>query len=599
MSLPVGTLQSGELSSAHAILQILEGEGVEYIFGVPGGPLTGFFEALQQRKTIRFVLAKHEAAAAFMAAAYARVSRTLGVCCVTSGPGATNALTGIASAYADSIPVLLLTGQVATHVFGKGAIQESSALGTDLVELFRPVTLQSVMFPAVSRIPDITRAAIRVALTGRRGPVHLSMPADMLTRPVHCPPLSPGQYRARSTPIDREGLTEVAQLLVAAERPCLLVGNGVALSGASAELLRLARTEGIPVATSPKGKGVFPENHELSLGVFGFGGHERAEKYLETAGVDVLLVIGSSLNEFVTNGWSAKLSPKIAFVQLDIDPRVIGRNYPVDLAIVGDAHASIAHLNELLAASTPTRARERKREPLAALRASTARYLAPDGLDDDRSPLKPQRLIRELRSAMPDKVPLFVDNGTSIIWASHYFEAREPGCYFIDLGFAAMGSAVAGVVGGALATPGGRAVALVGDAAFAMHGMEVHTAVELRLPIVWLVLNNAGHGMVHQGETLMHGGNLGTSSFRVPLDSAALARSLGAEGVRVESPSELRHALHRALTIAGPTVIDALIDVNELAPTLVRRAQTLAEFFAMRRKTDPPTSQRPPPSERH
>jgi len=580
-----------ELPAAHAILQILEAEGVEYIFGIPGGPLTGFFEALQQRQTIRFVLAKHEGAAAYMAAAYARTSGTLGVCCVTSGPGATNALTGIASAYTDSLPVLLLTGQVATHVFGKGAIQESSSFGTDVVSLFRPVTLESAMFPAVGSVPSVLRSAIRTAMSGRRGPVHLSMPADFLGRPVTYQALLPEQYRPRSALVDRTAIARAAQLLARSERPCLLVGHGAALSRATAELVHLAERERIPVATSPKGKGVFPEQHPLSLGVLGFGGHELAEKYLEAGNVDVLMVVGSSLNEFVTNGWSVKLEPKTALLQLDLDERVIGRNYPVDLGLVGDARASLAELNAELAHIDTKRTRSE--EPLAELRATTPRYLTAAALEDESAPIKPQRLMRELRQAMPDEVPLYVDNGTSIIWASHYFEARKPQTYFIDLGLAAMGSAVCGAIGGALAAPCRRSVALVGDAAFAMHATEVHTAVELRLPVVWVVLNNGGHGMVHQGETLMKGENLGTSLFRVAIDSAALARSVGAEGVRAESPAELRAALQKALASDGPTVIDAVIDPHELAPTLVRRAETLARFFAMRRRTDPPPAVRP------
>ncbi len=584
-----GTIETMELPAAHALLQILESEGVEHIFGVPGGPLTGFFEALQERNKIRFVLAKHEGAAAYMAASYARVRGTLGVCCVTSGPGATNALTGITSAYTDSIPVLLLTGQVATHVFGRGAIQESSAFGTDVVELFRPVTLQSVMFPNVGRIPDIVRMAIRTALTGRRGPVHLSMPADMMARPVKHFAIPPEQYRPHSTPIDRQAIARAAELLAAARRPCLLVGNGVALSNASEELLTLARAYRIPVATSPKGKGTFPENDPLSLGVLGFGGHELAEKYIESADVDVLVVVGSSLNEFVTNGWSLQLRPRTAFIQLDIDPRMIGRNYSVDIAMVGDARASLAELSlHLDALGEPGEPREQ--DPLASLRTTTPRYLAAHALSADNVPLKPQRLISELRAAMPDDAMLFVDNGTSIIWASHYFEARRPNTYFIDLGLAAMGSAVAGVVGGALGAPGRRAVALVGDAAFAMHGMEVHTAVEQRIPAVWVVLNNGGHGMVHQGETIMRGKTFGTSLYRVPINAAGLARALGANGVRVETASDFRQALSQALVADGPTVIDAIVDPTEMAPTLVRRAKTLAEFFALRRTTDSPPS---------
>jgi acetolactate synthase-1/2/3 large subunit len=203
---------------------------------------------------------------------------------------------------------------------------------------------------------------------------------------------------------------------------------------------------------------------------------------------------------------------------------------------------------------------------------------------------------------MPEDAMLFVDNGTAIIWAGHYFEARRPRSYFIDLGLAAMGSAVAGVIGGALAAPTRRAVALVGDAAFAMHGAEVHSAAEQGLPVVWVVIDNGGHGMVHQGETIMKGTSFGTSLFRVPLDVTGMARALGASAVRVSTPEELKAALARAMLATGPTVIDAVVDPDELPPTLVRRAQTLAEFSAMRRRTDPPTtvppttsSLRPPP----
>ncbi len=570
-----------ESTVIRALLQILEEEGVKYVFGVPGGPLTALFEAMRERGKIRLVLAKHEAGAAYMAAAHARVTRTLAVCCATSGPGATNALTGVASAFADSLPVLVLTGQVALNVFGKGAIQESSPFGLDVVELFRPITKFSAMLSSVERSPDLVRSAIRAALSGRRGPAHLSLPADLLKRSLSHVALKPGQYRSRSVGVDRDGVARAARLLADAKRPCVLAGHGVALSDGAGALLEFARSLRIPVVASPKGKGVFPESDPLCLGVLGFGGHELAEKYFESGGIDVLLVVGSSLNEFVTNAWTIPLRPSHALIQVDVDPDMMGKNYPVDVPILGDASTTLRALatQTLSLSHFPI---ERDDSAIALLRETTPRYLATSAIDSDAVPLKPQRLIRELREAMPEDAMLFVDNGTSIIWGTHYFEARRPDTYFIDLGLAAMGSAVAGVVGGALAAPRRRAVALVGDAAFAMHGFEVHTAVEENLPIVWVVLNNAGHGMVQQGDTLMHGHDLGVSAFRRPLDLAAMARSVGAQGVRVESPAELRRALHHALEREGPTVIDAIVDANELVPTLVRRVQTLAKYFELR-----------------
>lgn len=591
-----------QLPAAEALLDILESEGVEYIFGVPGGPLTGLFEAMADRRKIRLVLAKHEGGAAFMAASYARVSGKLAVCCGTSGPGATNALTGVASAHADSLPVLLLTGQVSTAVFGKGAIQESSAFGIDLVQLFKPITKLSAMLPSAARIPDTVRAAIRTATSGRPGAVHLSMPADMLRQPIRYQSLHPGQYRTSAQPVDLDAVEQAARLLATAHRPMLLAGHGVALGRAADALLELARAFQIPVATSPKGKGVFPEDHPLSLGVLGFGGHELAERYLRAPDLDLLLVVGSSLNEFVTDAWTLPIGAQ-RLVQIDIDPTVIGRNFPVEVGIVGHAAAALRELTERAARiasdtlrSTPPASHSRvPLDPLRELRRITPRHLAPEALESDSVPLKPQRLVRELRAAMPGDALLFVDNGNSILWGTHYFEVRRPYTYFIDLGLASMGSAVAGVVGGALAAPGKPAVALVGDAAFAMNGFEVHTAVEQRLPIVWVVLDNGGHGMVHQGDTLMKGRDLGVSLYQVPIDAAAMAQSVGARGVRVKSPAEFRAAITEALALGEPTVIDALIDPKEVAPTLVKRVESLARFFSQYRESMAATGSYPPP----
>jgi acetolactate synthase-1/2/3 large subunit len=214
------------------------------------------------------------------------------------------------------------------------------------------------------------------------------------------------------------------------------------------------------------------------------------------------------------------------------------------------------------------------------VRETTPRYLTPEAIESDAVPLKPQRLMKELREAMPDDALLFVDNGTSIIWGVHYFEIRSPHTFFVDLGLASMGSAVAGVVGGALGAGGRHVVALVGDAAFAMNGFEVHTAVDERLPIIWVVLNNNGHGMVRQGDQLMRGRDLGASQFKFPLDSAGVANALGARGQRVVTATALKQALAEALAYDGPTVLDVVVDREEVPPTLARRVQTLAGFMA-------------------
>jgi acetolactate synthase I/II/III large subunit len=613
-----GSAGAIETTAAHAILDILEAEGVRFVFGVPGGPLTGLFEAMHERGSIRLVLAKNEIGAAFMAAAAARVTRSLAVCCATSGPGATNALTGIASAFTDSLPVLLLTGQVARFVFGKGAIQESSVHGIDVVDLFRPVTKLSAMLPDVSRTPDILRMAIRTALSGRHGPVHISMPADIISRPVRYEPLQPRAYRPiGAASIDPDAIDAAARILASAKRPCVLAGYGVSRSNAYDVLLDFAHTLGCPVATSPKGKGVFPEDDPLALGVLGFGGQGQVERLLASGAPDALVIVGSSLNEFVTNAWTVDVHQETARIHIDIEGESIGRNYPIDVALVGDARAT---LKELLARVRALGAPSRRGVPWKGLSNAPPPVASPSSVDQEQ--LGPEAVIKELRDAMDDETMLFVDNGSAIVWATHFFEARRPDTYFIDLGLSCMGSAVAGVIGAAIAAresevrpkagrhpegaqaevrpkagrhpegavPEGdrlqprprRAVALVGDAAFAMLGSEVHTAVEERLPVVWVVLNNGGHGMVHHGDKLMKGKDLGVSLFRTPIDCAGWATALGATGVRAETPAEFRSAIREALRADGPVVIDAVVDPTEVPPTLGRRVEALRVFFGSR-----------------
>ncbi len=559
----------------HQILEQLEREGVTHIFGVPGGPLSAFFDALRSHPRLRYVLARHEAGAAFMANAHARVRGGLAVCCVTSGPGTTNAITGVAGAYADSLPVLYLTGQVATRMFGLGAIQESTWHGVDVVDILRPITKLSAMVVTAPTGMSLLRHALRTAMTGRRGPVHVNLPADLARMPVPYEVREPAGYRPHGVSVARSADIELAaRRLAGAERPVLFAGHGVAMARAEASLLQLAEALDAPVVTTPKGKSVFPEDHPLSLGVFGMGGHARADRYLEND--DVILVVGSSLNEFASSAWSQRLCASVAFIQADIDPTQIGKNYPADIALVGDAGATI---DALLAALPSTAPGRRTRALLSGLAREVPRWEQPEQMSSEATPLSPPRVITELRAAMPEDALLFVDTGNASLWACHYFEVRQPGTYFIDMGIAAMGSAVAGVVGGALAAPGRRAVAITGDAAFAMHGFEVHVAVELGLAVVWVVLDNAGHGMIQQGEQMAFGQEAGFYGFRHPINAAKVAHGLGAVGIEVSDVPGLRRALREALAADRPTVINAQIDPAIVAPTLDRRARSVAEFL--------------------
>lgn len=559
---------------ANAVFDAIERDGTDTVFGVPGSAITPLYQALKGRRRMRHVLAKSEAGAGFMAYGYAAVKRSIGVAMATTGPAATNLITPAACALADSVPMLLLTGQNATGYLGRNATQDSTVLGVDTTAMFRHVTRFSINVPSGAVAQRMIDRALREAHGGRSGPVHVSIPVDVQKQQLTSTADLGGRPSA-SRPVDLDAVGEALALLSQARQPAILAGHGVIAAEAWQPLLRFASRLRIPVATTPKAKGAFPESHPLSLGVLGLGGHPRAERYLLGGGCDVLLVLGSGLGELSTNHFDPRLSPRRALVQVDIDAGAIGRSYPVDLPVVGDLRAV---LEAMLARAIDT-GEDRSlapEDPLAELRAAVPAVLGSDGLEGADSPLKPQRMARELEHALGSDGHLWVDIGTSILWAGHYLRCDRPGTYHLPLGFASMGTALAGAIGAKLAAPGAPVIALVGDGAFGMNGLEVHTAVEAEVPVVWVVANNGGHGMVYHGERMVFGEDLGQSRWRGPMDICGVARALGAEAVRVDSGSSLRSALERALRARGPVVIDAMIDAEEVPQPLAQRAQAVA-----------------------
>jgi acetolactate synthase-1/2/3 large subunit len=573
-------MPSSPLRVVDLLVQHLRLAKVTHLFGVPGGAITPLYQALAEQSSITPVLTKHEAGAAFMADGYARVRRSLGVCCTTSGPGATNALTGIACARADSVPVLLLSGQVALHTFGKGAIQDSSPHGVDVVRLFETVTKLSALLPSAASAPAIIQSAIRAALTGRQGPAHLSLPPDVLQQPVSGEAAPLRQYAPPARTCDPTAIEHAARALSTARKPCILAGFGVDASCAWDELRAVAEALSVPVATTPRAKGVFPEDHSLSIGVFGVGGHPQAEAYLCGADVDVLLVVGSSLGELQTNGWDRRLQPRRSLIQIDIDPREIGKNYPVEIGIVGDARQSLVQLLAELRCTPWSTWTERTCDAMRTHKLRVGRYLEPGKCDSESTPLKPQRLIRAMQRILPDDTLFFVDIGNAMLWFPHYYEMRRPASYVINFGLGTMGYAVSAAIGGKLAAPDRPVVALAGDGAFAMQGMEIHTAVEHGLPIIWIILNDGGFGMVDHGESLLAGKQISPARYRQNIDVAGVAESLGAIAHRVSSPTEFEEALRAALGCGAPCVIDARIDRAEVPPMLRVRAESLKRMFA-------------------
>jgi acetolactate synthase-1/2/3 large subunit len=564
-----------ECRAAEYLVEALGDAGVRYMFGVIGGTVFPLFTATVGRRT-QIVMAKHEAGAAFMADGYARASGGLGACVGTSGPGATNLITGVAAAFADSIPILVFTGQVATKSFGRGALQESSSEGVDVVDVFKQVTRYSTLAFRADRLPAIWHKALRMALGGRPGPVHLSLPADVQEQPVQrAGKMIPTIHRTRT--YDRAAIREAGLHLLRARRPAILAGHGVILSGAWEELRTIAQALDIPVATTPKGKGVFPEDHRLSLGPFGYSGSPLAQWYLLESGVDVLLAVGTSLSEWGTLGWDRRLQPSEALLHVDIDPYEIGKNYRVTVPVIGDAKSGLTELCYEIRRQQQRYLHWRRGKEKLEPPADRPRFLNAATMDSDAVPIKPQRLIRDLQEALPRDTLVFVDGGANRSWAIHYWQSVYPRSFFCATGMASMGFGVAGAIGGKFAMPDRVVVSITGDGGFLMNGMEVSTAVHYGMQVIWVILNDAGYGMAYHALRMM---NLPDVATRYPrVDCARVAEGLGAQAFRIREPGQINRGLiHTILESGRPTVLDVEIDPDEVAP-FGGRLETLGSYF--------------------
>ncbi|OGP95552.1 MAG: hypothetical protein A2157_16475 [Deltaproteobacteria bacterium RBG_16_47_11] len=569
-----------KIKAADLLIKYLEQEGVEYVFEVPGGVLEPINNALYESKKITPILAKHEEGAAFMACGYAQVSGKLGVCMGTTGPGCTNLMTGVASAYGDSTPVLVLTGQVSTSTFGKGALQESSSEGIDAVAMFKPLTKYSAMVFKASMVPEMIRRALRHAFSGRPGPVHLNLPRDVMGGEIDLDLRKAETYRGCCQPFDRESIKRASAYLLKAERPAMLLGNGTLLSDAAEEAKAIAEMLNIPVATTPKAKSVFPSDHPLSIGPFGLASSLLAEKYL-TGGVDVFLTVGTRFTEWSTQAWDKRLLPTKALLQIDIDPYEIGKNYPVTVGLVGDAKAILTEIYYEMKRQIKEVADFKPNLSMAEFnkfKGESPIYLDEEKMYSNSNPIKPQRLMKDLRESLPRNTIVFVDAGNSYTWGIHYFPVYLPRTYIMGIGFASMGYATAAAVGGKFAAPDKPVVAIVGDGAFLMNGMEIATAVNYNLPVIWVILNDAQLGMVYHGQKMASNAHVVVSTFK-KVDFCKVAEGLGARGIRIEKPGEINPELMDEILSSGrPTVLDVAIDPEE-PPPMKYRVAALEEIY--------------------
>ncbi|MBK6920805.1 MAG: thiamine pyrophosphate-binding protein [Deltaproteobacteria bacterium] len=568
-----------QLTMADVFLRYLRAEGARVVFGVPGGLLHPFFAAVARDPEFRLIVTRHECGAAFMADGFARTGGAMAVCAGTSGPGATNLLTGVACAYSDGVPMLVVTGQAPSHALGKGAAQETPPEDIDIVAMFKPITKYSTMIPGPARLAHHLRRALRLALTGRPGPVHLNIPVDYWDQPAVEDWFDPATYRPAYELFDRRAVSSAARRLLTARKPVILIGSGAATSDAAEHVRSLAELLPARVATTPRAKGVFPEDHPLSLGVMGIAGHSAARIALLSDDVDVLLTVGASLNETTTLNWHPRFRPSEALIQIDVMADRIARNYPVDIALVGDAQTIaielIYHIHRLLRDGVAAQSAWRDELELTH---GHEFYDAPELRCSDAVPVTPQRWRVELNAVLPEDAVVFSDIGGHMLFNVHDLCIREQQRFVLNLGFGSMGHGTAAPIGAALAEPQRPIIAIIGDACFAMQGMELLTAVEYDIPVVWIVENNQMHGITWFGSQLVGAGEpLDAVRNRRPVDIAGIARAMGLHAWVVERPRELGPAVREALAGRHPAVIEVRV-AAEIAPPLGPRAQVIAGF---------------------
>jgi acetolactate synthase-1/2/3 large subunit len=527
------------ISGAHILCRTLAEAGVDVLFGYPGGAIMPFYHALPEFPGLRHILVRHEQAAAHAADGYARASGRVGVCVATSGPGATNLVTGLATAHMDSSPVVAITGQVSRAMIGRDAFQE-----TDIVGITLPITKQSYLVQDAAELADVVLEAIAVAQHGRPGPVLIDVPKDVQNQKVGFAPSVGAQHAAPLPAAPDDGVRHAAALIAAAQRPLLMVGHGVILASAYAEVRALAEKTGMPVITTLLGISAFPEGHPLHLGMPGMHGEVHVNRAIQRA--DLIVGLGLRFDDRVTGNLAA-FAPRAQIVHVDVDRTEIGRNVPAAVGIVGDAKT----VTRQLVAATATRQCDAWRAEIEAGRR------LPDA--SFRGGMSPEAILGAIRDATDGACTIVTDVGQHQMWVAKLFPYRRPNTHITSGGLGTMGFAVPAAMGAHVARPGEPVWAISGDGGFQMNMAEMATMVQEGLTVKLAVFNNGYLGMVRQWQQFFHGKRYSSTPIWSP-DYVKLAAAYGIPGYRVDDASDLADVVGRANAAPGPALVEFVIE---------------------------------------
>jgi acetolactate synthase-1/2/3 large subunit len=558
-----------ELTGAQIMMEVLKEEGVDTIFGFPGGVVIDIFDELA-RTDIRRVLVRHEQGAVHAADGYARASGKTGVCLVTSGPGATNTVTGIATAYMDSIPLVVFTGQVPTQLIGNDAFQE-----VDIVGITRPCTKHNYLVQSTEAFPRIIKEAFYLARSGRPGPVLVDIPKDVAKATFDYTPIEEVRLKSYNPTYNpnMKQLRKVVDLIKESERPVIFAGGGIILSRAAAELTEFARKTQSPVTTSLMGLGAFPGTDPLWLGMIGMHGTYRAN--MSTSACDLIISIGVRFDDRVT-GKTDAFASQAKIVHIDIDPTSIRKNIPVTIPIVGDCKISLSHLNELVEQAGLDDIAGKRQKWFAQI--EEWRSTTPLSYKQEDT-IKPQFVVEKLYELTKGEAIITTEVGQNQMWAAQYYHFDQPNHFITSGGLGCMGFGLPAAIGAQIACPDKLVIDIAGDGSIQMNIQEMATAVQYCLPIKVAILNNAYLGMVRQWQELFYDKRYVCTDMNCSPDFVKLAEAFGAVGLRASKPEEVEAVLKEGLSVPQPVIMDFKVDREESVYPMVPAGAPITEML--------------------
>ncbi|GAB6144734.1 biosynthetic-type acetolactate synthase large subunit [Desulfocicer niacini] len=563
-----------KLTGAQILIKMIKDQGVTTIFGYPGGAVIDIYDELDRHEDLRHILVRHEQGAVHMADAYARARGGVGVALVTSGPGATNTVTGIASAYMDSIPVVIFTGQVPTGLIGNDAFQE-----VDIVGITRPCTKHNYLVKDINKLAKTIKDAFYIATSGRPGPVLVDLPKDIMAATIEFK--DPGEvnlksYRPTYDP-NKKQLAKVVKMIKKAKKPLIFAGGGVVLSKSTTELTRLAQLTRMPVTASLMGLGAFPGSDPLWLGMPGMHGTYRANMAISNC--DLMISAGVRFDDRVT-GRTDKFAAGATIVQIDIDPTSIHKNVEATCPIVGDCKISLGLLNELLEQEEisqingSTTHRDAWIEQIAEWKATS-----PQKFEQGPDVIKPQFVIDTLHRLAGPGAIITTEVGQNQMWTAQYYHFDHPNHFITSGGLGVMGFGLPAAIGAKAACPDKLVVCVAGDGSIQMNSQELMTAIEADLPVKIVILNNQYLGMVRQWQELFYDKRYASTNMEKSPDFIKLAEAYGATGLRTHRPEEVESALKEGLERPGTVIMEFVVEREELVYPMVPAGGAITEMI--------------------